>query len=156
MIIPPASNIEQNPPKIYSNIYPTRCNVTQFIYMWKLLYVFRMVPPHTISSAYNCIYSIWYLSDRYCYLPLSWKSWNSWNILTMHGPINVKPPKILTTTMAVFGKFYTVVFQRVATCNVYCTTSAAGVLLLLLRLDVLCVRSVRASILTVLLLVCAV
>jgi len=24
----------------------------------------------------NCIYSIWYLSYRYCYLPLSWKSWN--------------------------------------------------------------------------------
>jgi hypothetical protein len=22
------------------------------------------------------IYSIWYLSHRYCYLPLSWKSWN--------------------------------------------------------------------------------
>jgi hypothetical protein len=22
------------------------------------------------------IYSIWYLSRRYCYLPLSWKSWN--------------------------------------------------------------------------------
>ena len=28
---------------IYSNIYPTRCNVTQFIYIWKLLYVFRVV-----------------------------------------------------------------------------------------------------------------
>jgi hypothetical protein len=27
-------------------------------------------------SAYNFIYSIWYLSHRYCYLPLSWKSWN--------------------------------------------------------------------------------
>jgi hypothetical protein len=24
----------------------------------------------------NCIYSIWYLSHRYCYLPLSWKNWN--------------------------------------------------------------------------------
>jgi len=22
------------------------------------------------------LYSIWYLSHRYCYLPLSWKSWN--------------------------------------------------------------------------------
>jgi hypothetical protein len=29
-----------------------------------------------IRSAYNCIYSIRYLSYRYCYLPLSWKSWN--------------------------------------------------------------------------------
>jgi hypothetical protein len=26
---------------------------------------------HIIRSAYNCIYSIWYLSHRYCYLPLS-------------------------------------------------------------------------------------
>ena len=36
----------------------------------KLLYVFRMVTPPIISSTYNCIYSIWYLSNRYCYLPL--------------------------------------------------------------------------------------
>ena len=28
------------------------------------------------SGAHNSIYSIWYLSNRYCYLPLSWKSWN--------------------------------------------------------------------------------
>jgi hypothetical protein len=57
-------------------MYPTRCNVTQFIYIWKLPYMFRVVLPHIIRSAYNCIYSIWYLSHRYCYLPLSWKSWN--------------------------------------------------------------------------------
>jgi hypothetical protein len=54
-------------------VYPTRCNVTQFIYIWKLLYMFRVVLPHIIRSAYNCIYSIWYLSRRYCYLPLSWR-----------------------------------------------------------------------------------
>jgi hypothetical protein len=36
-----------------------------------------VVFPPIIRSAYNCIYSIWYLSHRYCYLPLSWKSWNS-------------------------------------------------------------------------------
>ena len=60
----------------YSNIYPTRCNVTQFIYIWKLLYMFRVVPPPIIRSANNCIYSIWYLSHRYCYLPISWKIWN--------------------------------------------------------------------------------
>src|SRR5215475_5389921 len=46
------------------------------IYIWKLLYMFRVVLPTIIRSAYNCIYSIWYLSRRYCYLPLSWKSWN--------------------------------------------------------------------------------
>jgi len=39
-------------------------------YIWKLLYRFRVVPPPIIWSAYDCIYSIWYLSDRYCYLPL--------------------------------------------------------------------------------------
>ena len=36
----------------------------------------RVLLPPIIRSAYNCIYSIWYLSHRYCYLPLSWKSWN--------------------------------------------------------------------------------
>jgi hypothetical protein len=35
-----------------------------------------VVLPPIIRSAYNCIYSIWYLSQRYCYLPLSRKSWN--------------------------------------------------------------------------------
>jgi hypothetical protein len=71
-------------------------------FIWKLLYIFRVIPPPIIRSANNCIYSIWYLSRRYCYLPLSWKSWNRfecavggdiyWNIFTMHGPINVKSP----------------------------------------------------------------
>ena len=45
-------------------------------HIWKLLYMFRVVISPIIRSAYNCIYSIWYLSERYCYLPLSWKSWN--------------------------------------------------------------------------------
>jgi hypothetical protein len=56
--------------QIHFNIYPTKCNFTQFIYIWKLLYMLRVVPPPIIRSAYNCIYSVWYLSDRYCYLPL--------------------------------------------------------------------------------------
>jgi len=43
----------------------------------KLLYMFRVVSPPIIRSTNNCIYSIWYLSNRYCYLPLSWKSWGS-------------------------------------------------------------------------------
>jgi len=38
--------------------------------IWKLLYVFRVVPPPIIRSTNNYIYSIWYLSHRYCYLPL--------------------------------------------------------------------------------------
>jgi hypothetical protein len=39
-------------------------------FIWKLLYMFQVVPPPIIRRANNCIYSIWYLSDRYCYLPL--------------------------------------------------------------------------------------
>ena len=62
---------------LFSNIRPTRCNFTQFIYIWNLLYMFRMLLSPIIRSEYNCIYSIWYLSHRYCCLPLSWKSWNS-------------------------------------------------------------------------------
>jgi hypothetical protein len=61
---------------IFQYIYPTRCNVTHFIHNWKLLYMFRVVLPPIIGSSYNYIHSIWYLSHRYCYLPLSWKSWN--------------------------------------------------------------------------------
>jgi hypothetical protein len=38
-------------------------------FIWKLLYMFRVVPPPIIRSAYKYIYSIWYLSDSYCYLP---------------------------------------------------------------------------------------
>jgi len=45
-------------------------------FIWKLLYMFRVVPSPIIRSTNNCIYSIWYLSGRYCYVPLSWKSWN--------------------------------------------------------------------------------
>ena len=43
----------------------------------KLLYMFRVVSPPIIRSTHNSIYSIWYLLNRYCYLPLSWTSW-SW------------------------------------------------------------------------------
>ena len=61
---------------LYSNIYPTRCNFIPFIYIWKLLTMFRLLLPPIIRSATNSIYCNWYLSHRYCYLPLSWKSWN--------------------------------------------------------------------------------
>ena len=40
----------------------------------KLLYMFRAASPPIIRSIYNCIYSIWYLLNRYCYLPLLWIS----------------------------------------------------------------------------------
>jgi hypothetical protein len=72
-------------------------------FVWKLLYMFRVVPPPTIRSAYNCIYSIWYLSHRYCYMkvifltggrvintnPVSFAFYNkddvSFNVLNVHG-----------------------------------------------------------------------
>ena len=41
-----------------------------FYFIWKLLYMFRVVPSPIIRRANNCIYSIWYLSHRYCYLEL--------------------------------------------------------------------------------------
>ena len=49
--------------------FPTRCNITQFIYIWKLLYMFHVESAPIVRSTYNCIYRIWYLSNRYCYLP---------------------------------------------------------------------------------------
>ena len=55
------------------NIFQYTSNNTQrytVYYIWKLLYMFRVVPLPIIRSAYNCIYSIWYLSHRYCYLLL--------------------------------------------------------------------------------------
>jgi len=34
-------------------------------FIWKLLYIFRALPPPIIRSANNCIYRIWCLSHRY-------------------------------------------------------------------------------------------
>jgi hypothetical protein len=48
---------------------------TVYLYLETSLQVSGGIPP-IIRCAYNCIDSIWYLSHRYCYLPLSWKSWN--------------------------------------------------------------------------------
>jgi hypothetical protein len=43
--------------------------------------MFRVVPQSIIRSTNNCIYSIWYSSHHYCYLPLLWKSSNSSTIV---------------------------------------------------------------------------
>jgi hypothetical protein len=50
--------------------------------------MFRVVLPPIIRSAYNCIDSIWYLSHRYCYLPLSWKCWNRFECVV--GGVRIK------------------------------------------------------------------
>jgi len=42
---------------------------TVYLYLETALHVSGSTPP-IIRSAYNCIYSIWYLSHRYCYLLL--------------------------------------------------------------------------------------
>jgi hypothetical protein len=52
--------------KYISNIYPTRCNATQFIYIWKQLYMFRVVPPPIIRSEFSSIYSTCYLHPLQC------------------------------------------------------------------------------------------
>ena len=55
------------------NNYPTRCN---FIYISKLLYIFRVVSPSIIRSSYHYIYSIWHYWDRNCYLSWTWLDGN--------------------------------------------------------------------------------
>ena len=49
--------------------------VYSLLFFCKLLYTFWMVPLPIIRSTHNCIYSIWYWSNRYCYLLLSQRSW---------------------------------------------------------------------------------
>jgi hypothetical protein len=67
-------------------------------FIWKLLYMFRVVLPPIIRSAYKWIYSIWYLSQRYTYLPLSWKSWN-WFELTVGGVRHPQIPDAVDTVV---------------------------------------------------------
>jgi hypothetical protein len=54
--------------------------------------MFRVVLPPIIRSACNCTYSIWYLSQRYIYLPLSWKSWNRFECAVGGVPTQASPP----------------------------------------------------------------
>jgi len=51
---------------LYSNIYPTRCNVTQFILSGNCSTCLGWYH-HPSSGAHTTIYSIWYLSYRNCY-----------------------------------------------------------------------------------------
>ena len=56
-------------------------------YVWKTaLHVSDGTSTHH-QERKNCIYSIWYLSHRYCYLSLLWKSWN-WSSNLIRGTIS--------------------------------------------------------------------
>jgi hypothetical protein len=59
----------------YTSISNKMQSYTVYLYLETALHV-RVVLPPIIRSPYTCIYTTWYLSHRYCYLPLSWKSWN--------------------------------------------------------------------------------
>jgi len=55
--------------KIFQYISNKIQHYTVYFYP-ELLYMFRVVPPPIIRSANSRIFSIWYLSHRYCYLLL--------------------------------------------------------------------------------------
>jgi len=62
------------------DLFPTRCNFTQFI-SGKLLYMFRVVSSPIIRSTYKCIYSSWYLltvRDKNKLLVICIKGYKTW------------------------------------------------------------------------------
>jgi hypothetical protein len=64
---------------------------TVYLYLETALQVSGGISTHH-QECINCIYSIWYLSHRYCYLPLSWKSWNRFECAVggVHHPKHVE------------------------------------------------------------------
>jgi hypothetical protein len=79
-----------------------RCTV---YFIWKLLYMFRVVLPPIIRSANNCMYSIWHLSHRYCYLPLAAGSSNGVTNIRWYHPKRVEqfPDKIKCVKLHLVG-----------------------------------------------------
>jgi len=61
--------------ELISIIVQRDATIYSLLYFCKLLYMFRSVTPPIIRSKYKCNYSIWYWSDRLCYLSLWWRSW---------------------------------------------------------------------------------
>ena len=59
------------------DIFPTRCNITQFIYFWKTaLHVSGGISTHHQEHTQLYLQYLLFV-NRYCYLPLLWESW-SW------------------------------------------------------------------------------
>jgi hypothetical protein len=68
--------------------YMSKMQLYTIYFVCKVLYMFRVVPPPIIRSAYDYPQHL-ALSHRYCYLPLSWKSWNcSWKSWIAAGSSN--------------------------------------------------------------------
>jgi hypothetical protein len=69
---------------------------TVYLYLETALHVLGGTSP-IIRSAINCIYSIWHLSHRYCYLPLSVGTvlsvlWVAYTTHSTHKPVPTLPP----------------------------------------------------------------
>jgi hypothetical protein len=72
-VLPPGGyQLQSTNMSFYSNIHPTRCNVKQFILSGNCSTCFGWyLHPSSGGQTNIYMYSIWYLSHRYCYLPLS-------------------------------------------------------------------------------------
>jgi len=72
--------LHTNQSRSYLNhlVFPTRCNITQFIYFWKTaLHVSGSISTH--HQEHTQLYLQYLvLVNRYWYLPLLWESW-SWS-----------------------------------------------------------------------------
>ena len=63
-------------PHIPFDIFPKKCNITQFIYFWKpALHVSGGISTHH-QEHIRLYLQYLVLVKRYCYLPLLWESWN--------------------------------------------------------------------------------
>ena len=61
---------------VFSGITNEMQRYTIYLSLWNALHVSGHSSAHH-QELKNCIYSIGILSNRYCYLPLSWKRWDA-------------------------------------------------------------------------------
>jgi len=59
------------------DIFPTRCNITQFIYFWKTALHVSSGMSHHHQERTQLYLQYLVLVNRYCYLSLLWENW-SW------------------------------------------------------------------------------